>query len=132
MSETLYKLFGLALIALTALLLMKKASADFITLVKLGAGIVLSGACFYLIEPVISYVYELSDNESLSDLIPSVTVVLQVLCVAFLTQICASACRDCGEATMAYYVELGGKCEMLVLSLPLIKEIIDTAIKLIG
>ena len=79
-----------------------------------------------------SYVYELSGSDSMSHLVPSVTVVLQVLCVAFLTQICASACRDCGEATMAYYVELGGKCEMLILSLPLIKNIIETAIKLIG
>ncbi len=132
MSEILYKLFGFALITLMAVLLLKKTSADFAVVLKLGAGIALGGACFYIIEPLIRYVYELSATEAMSGFIPSVTVVLQVLGVAFLTQICASACRDCGEATMAYYVELGGKGEMLVLSLPLIKEIIDTAIKLIG
>ena len=120
------------MIALMTLLILKKTGNDIATLLKLGVGIALGGACFYILEPLISYVYELSDGDVTSSLFPSVRIVLQVLGVAFLTQICSLTCRDCGEATMAYYVELGGKGEMLVLSLPLIKEILDTAVKLIG
>ncbi len=132
MSDLLYKIFGFSLIALMTVLILKKTGSDITVLLKLGAGIALGGACFYLLEPLMSYFHELSDGDVNSGLLPSAKIVFRVLGVAFLTQICASACRDCGEATMAYYVELGGKGEMLVLSLPLIKEILDTAVKLMG
>ena len=57
-------------------------------------------------------------------------VLLQVLCVAFLTHICASICLDCGEGTIAEYVELGGKLEILILALPLMREILEIAARL--
>jgi stage III sporulation protein AD len=59
-------------------------------------------------------------------------VLLRVLCVAVITHVAANVCRDCGEATLAGYAELGGKIEILLLSLPLIEGIVGTVIELAG
>lgn len=56
---------------------------------------------------------------------------LKTLAVAFLCHICASVCRDLGEGSIASYIELGGKVEMLMLSLPLIEDAVGTVIKIL-
>jgi len=53
---------------------------------------------------------------------------LRVLAVAMVTHICATICRDCGEATLGGYLELGGKVEIIVLTLPMIKDIVGTMV----
>ena len=52
--------------------------------------------------------------------------------VAVLTHICGEICRSCGENAAAAGVELGGKAEILLLSLPLIRKILSVAGELFG
>ena len=124
MSENVLKIFGIALICLMMSLLFKRMGSDMGTLIKIISAVFLSGICIYMISPIISFVYELSATDALSVISPSVGVLLRALAVAFVTHICASVCRDCGEGTLASYVEMGGKIEIMVLSLPLITEIV--------
>lgn len=122
MSEFLFKLCGFSLIAAMAVMLLKRWGADFAIIVKLVAGICISGACIMAITPLIDFFTELCEKEGL---VGYFKVLFEVLCVAIITHICASVCRDCGENSLAGYVELGGKIEILLLSLPLMRRILD-------
>lgn len=127
MSEYLFKLFGLALIAAMLITLFRKWGSEFSALLKVAAGVLVAAACFSGIAPIVEYVRELGEA---SDLVPWETVegMLRVLAVAILTHICATICRDCGESTLGGYLELGGKVEIIVLTLPMIKEIVEVAV----
>ena len=58
-------------------------------------------------------------------------IMLKGLGAAILTHICALTCRECGKSYLANTVELAGKLEILILCIPLIKRITETAIALL-
>lgn len=128
MSAFLFKACGLAVISAMLIMLLKKWGADHAVLLKVASGIALAAVCFGAVSPVVEYVRELGAVGEESGLYESVEFMLRVLAVAVVTHICATICRDCGEATLASYVELGGKVEILVLSLPMVKQIIDLSV----
>lgn len=125
MSEYLFKVFGVALIAAMLITLFRKWGSDFSTLLKVSAGAIVAAACVSGIAPIVEYVRELGEAS-----LPWETVegMLRVLAVAMVTHICATICRDCGEATLGGYLELGGKVEIIVLTLPMIKDIVETMV----
>lgn len=51
--------------------------------------------------------------------------------VALLTQLCADTCRDAGEGALAAKAELAGKLCLLLLALPLLQQVADTAFSLL-
>jgi len=125
MSEYLFKVFGVALIAAMLITLFRKWGSDFSTLLKVTAGAIVAAVCVSGIAPIVEYVRELGETA-----LPWETVegMLRVLAVAMVTHICATICRDCGEATLGGYLELGGKVEIIVLTLPMIKDIVGTMV----
>ena len=51
----------------------------------------------------------------------------KMLGVAWLAQIGADLCREFGSPTVASYVESLGRVELLLLALPLLREVVDLA-----
>ena len=131
MSELLFKVCGVAAVASMLLLLMKKWSGDLAVMLRIASGIARAMLCFGAVSPIISYVRELSALDVSGDLAFAVEHLLEVLAVAVVTHFCANVCRDCGEGGIASYVELGGRIEIILLSLPLIKRIIDMTVGLL-
>ena len=126
MIENIIKLCGVALLSVFLILIIKKNGADIALLIKVAAVILLGGASILAISPIIEYMYELSGEIDAIVSISVVSVLIKALCVAFICQICALICRDCGEGNIAHYVELGGKIEILLLSLELIAQLVST------
>lgn len=131
MSELLMKVFGISLICLTLSLILRRWSGEVGVIVKAAAVVVMASLCLVALSPAISFVGRLADRAAATGVSEGVGVLMRAMAVAFLTHVCASVCRDCGEATLASYVEMAGKAEMLILSLPLIENILDTVTKLL-
>lgn len=126
MGGVLFKLCGIALLSVFLILIVKKSGADMALLIKVAAAILLGGVSIFALSPIIEYVYELSGEIDGIVSVSVIGVLVKALCIAFICQICASICRDCGEGNIAYYVELGGKIEILLLSLELISSFVGT------
>ena len=131
MSDTSYKLFGAAVLAVLAIMIIRKQSPDTALTLRLVVTVVLAAVSILAIEPIVEYVRELSDTLGNTEKIGvACEVLLKALGISILTHVTATVCRDSGEGSIAYYVELGGKIEILLLSLPLIREMIDTTLTL--
>ena len=85
-------------------------------LVTVGISI-FSIAIFY---PILKYIEEISYGSSVNTYIP---ILIKALGIAMMIQITSDICKDCGEGAIAQRVEMVGKAEILILSLPLIKDI---------
>lgn len=131
MSDTVFKLFGGAILCVLLLVVLRRESPDSAISLRMVAGVLLAVACVNAMTPVIVYVNELASGLLPDNLSGAVETLLKVLGVSLLTHISATVCRDSGEGSIASYVELGGKIEIMLLSLPLIKEIVGTALGLI-
>ena len=57
-------------------------------------------------------------------------ILMKTLGICFLTQTASDVCRDSGESSLATKVELAGKTAILLLCLPLFRELLSIAIGL--
>lgn len=59
-------------------------------------------------------------------------VPIKAVGIGITTQITSDICRDCGEAGVASKVELAGKVALLMISLPLMRDILELSTSVLG
>ena len=125
------RLGGLALVGLTALLILRQYKPEWAVFIRIALTVVSMGILLSMVGTVISYVTDLAAGMSALDR-NTWPILLKALGIAFLTETAASICRDSGETTLAGWVETAGKLEILLLSFPLIRTVLDTVATLLG
>lgn len=115
-------LCGMALIALSALAVIRELRPSLAPFCAAAAGTVILGYVLISSTPVISFLKQMDGITA-----GGITVMIKALGVAVCCQLTADICRDCGEASSASRVELAGKIGILLLALPLIADIVKIA-----
>lgn len=116
------RLCGVAIISVVAAVLVKRVKADFGAFVSIIAAVVIFGAAVSAVAPLISYVGELAETSGFG--IYAETII-KSLAVTLLAQTTGDICRDCGENAVAGKIEFAAKCAIMLLSLPVIKNILS-------
>ena len=124
-----WQIFGVGLLAAVATVIVKQMRADLAITVRLAGSVVLLGAVVAMSAPVYSYLSALISSTATERF---AGVLIKVLGVALVTHLGAEICRDCGESGIATSVELAGKCEILLLSLPLISSVLSSAAEILN
>lgn len=119
---TTARLCGLCLMGVLLLLFLRQSKPDFAPLVTLTLCVMLGGVGIASLLPAVDFMQELPLNESTAQ---SLTVMLKSLGLAFITQTTAEFCRDAGESAVASKVELIGRAEILLLCLPMLRELMS-------
>jgi len=118
-----------ALLVSFLLLVIRQWKSDTVLLVRLAATLLFGYAALSAAAPLVNYLRTLMGMGGAS----AYTVILfKALGIAMLTHLSAALCRECGESTAADGVELIGRIELLLLSLPLIQEILTLAQELLS
>lgn len=104
-------------------LLVKEQKKEFGILLAITASIFIFTAILKYIPEITGYADTILkesgvDNESL-------TILLKVMGVAFLTELSIGICKDCNENALAVKVEIAGKLSILLCALPLFKKVIQ-------
>lgn len=124
------KICALALICSLSCLLLTHMGASFSFAARLASTVLIGGGLAILAEDAVVEIFSLAGEfEGVSEY---VGCVMRAVGVALLSRLCSDVCRDCGEPTLAGGVELAAKLEILLLSLPLIRRIIDFAKEMIN
>ena len=124
-----WKICGLALLCLVSFSVVRQWGRDFEVPMKLAAAVVFLGILLGMAIPLISWIREMLSVSAVSEY---AELLLGALGIAVVTGVCADLCRDCREPTVASYVETAGRLEILILSIPLIREILDAVGQLPG
>ena len=125
------KIGGIALTGLSALLILRAYKPEWAVFLRMAVTVVSLGLVLSLAGMVMDSVTDLTAATGALDG-ESWTILLKALGLAFLTETAASVCRDSGEAGLAAWVETAGKLEILLLSFPLIRTVMDTVADLLG
>ncbi|MBE6584677.1 MAG: hypothetical protein E7649_06865 [Ruminococcaceae bacterium] len=131
MSDLLIKIFGIAILGALFSVILRKWSMDVAVLFKVAVGVVLCIASITMLAPLMDRIREIGAAVDMSEEVSDcITALMRALCVAIISHVCATVCRDCGENGIAYYAELGGKIEIMLISLPLFLEVLETALEM--
>lgn len=126
---TLLKACMLAVTGLAAAMVIKQWKGDLLPLLRLGLALLFAIAAVSEAEPLVAY---LKVQLRVGELSGYAEILIKSLGIAVLSSCCASVCRECGENGIAEGVELVGKTEILLLSLPLLHEILSAAASLLS
>ena len=124
-----WKICGLALICVIAFSVVRHMGRDFEVPMKLASAVVFFGLILGIARPLMVYVRQMLGEGAISEY---AELLLGALGIAVLTGICADICRECRETSIASYVEIAGRLEILLLCVPLIRDILASVSELLG
>ncbi len=118
------KLCMIAVMGIAITMTLKQWKADWLPLVRICFLLLFGTVILTMASPLIDYVHTLTETaEAQAYTAP----LLKALGVAVLTHCCGEICRESGESSIATGVETAGKVEILLLSLPLLEELLGIA-----
>ena len=124
-----WQICGAALICVMAAVVVKQMKGEFILPLRIAISIVLMGGALGIGIPLFRYLRTLIDGGALSEY---ADILFKSFGIAMLTHVTSEICRDAGEASVASYVELAGKFELLILGLPLVAKVLETTSEILN
>ncbi|MDR1630931.1 MAG: stage III sporulation AC/AD family protein [Oscillospiraceae bacterium] len=120
---------ALAIVAVILYMFVRQHHPEYAILVQLGAGCILLLLLLPEIKTVIDFAEEFFD-ESLIDRNLFILLV-KALGITILSQFAADICRDNGVNALASKIELAGRALILVMTLPMLKTLVQLVLGLI-
>lgn len=124
------QVIGIALVSASLLTLIRRARPDFAMPVSLAAGVLL----FLLVaDKLVAVFVLLEDLSSLARLdISYLTTVMKVIGVAYLAEFGAQVCKDADEGALGARVEFAGKVVVLLLTVPVVRAIMQAVLTIMA
>ena len=111
---------GIVICALVVCVVFKEIKNEYSLFIRLAITFIIFGVSLSILHPTLTYIEEIAKKTTVYEYIP---VLLKALGVAFAVQITADICKDAQENSLAERICFFGKAEILVISLPLIKQL---------
>lgn len=119
-----------AVVAAVFALLLKKYNPEIAMLTTLITGIIIFTAVLSALSPAIELLNRFSSlAPGVGD---NVSILLKSIGICYICQFSADSCRDSGQSALAGKIELAGKVAVVLLCLPLLEEIVNLAMSIIG
>ncbi len=125
-----FSIIGIGIIAAILAIVLRQMKPEFAMLISLMAGVVILFAIIGSIAPLIEEIQNIMSAASLPT--EYAQILLKALGICFITQLACDSCRDAGESAIASKVELAGRIAVLLISIPLFKEILTIASSFFG
>ncbi len=119
--------FAVCIFAVAAALIiasLKNFGQDFAHIATAVAGVLIF---IYILEgfmPFIGFVKDLSESNGTTEYF---IIMLKALAISLCCRMSAEICRDCGENSLASRVELAGKAGIVMISLPIVQQLLSIA-----
>lgn len=127
--EAIFKIILIGLITCFATLILRPVKSDFALLVAVVGGMIILILTLNYFSSIFSTFSSIIEKTGLSKNIFS--LVLKVVGIGYITEFSAGLCADCGNSGLADKMLLAGKVILLVMSLPIITDILEIVAELL-
>lgn len=122
------KICGIVICALCVCVVFKNIKNEYSLFIRLIITISVSLFSLAVISPLLKYITELSSGTSLSEYFP---ILIKALGIAMAIQITSDICKDAGENSLAERIAVFGRAEILILTIPIIKNLFSLCAEII-
>ena len=123
--SVILKISGAALLAVCVSVFFNERHRDISVAVCTCAGIVIISGVVGCAEQIIGFIKDVTAGNDASSYVP---VLLKAVGFTILTEISVGICKTAGEEAIAVAVGIAGRCEIILLSLPYVKELVGVAL----
>ena len=120
------EIFGISACVICAVLfaaVVKKSNREYALLMTILTAILIMLAVFQQVAPFLEEIEAIAQSESFDS--GYLLVLLKAVGITLVGQTTSSLCKDAGESTLAFAVELASKAAILLVSLPVILKIFE-------
>ena len=115
------KVCGITICVLCICVIFNNIKSEYSLFLRLTITIGIGLLSLTVFHPILKFMEEISLNTQISNYLPVLT---KALGIALMVQITSDICRDSGEGSISQRVETIGKAEIILLCIPLIKDIL--------
>jgi len=120
---------ALGIISVIAVTLLRDSGAPHPESVVLILGVLVFLRVSDSIAQVVRFILNVSEGTAAAEY---VKVLVKAAGIAYIVDFAAGLCRDAGEGSVASYVEIAGRCEIVLLTLPVAKELIEISLGMLN
>lgn len=124
----IFAIIGVLVTGAAAAIVLKRCGSEIWSLVSAAASLMTAVFLLSRMSPASSFISELAAYCDTA----AVGVLIKCLGVSYIAYFAAEVCRSAGEETAAKTALIAGRCEMLILVLPLIRDIFTSAVEMAG
>lgn len=117
-------IFAIAALGITAAALsavLKHYNGEYGMFIGLAASLLILGSVTAALSPVFSLIKELAEETGGNEYI---AVLMKALAVCYITGLAADCCRDAGESAIASRIDFAGRIAVVLISVPLFRNIL--------
>lgn len=125
----LFKIVGIGLITCIACLIVRQVKPDVASIIMIAGGVVILLMVVDYVAQIFDVFKVVIDKTGLTSNLFS--IVLKIVGVGYLTEFAANICSDTGCNSLADKILLAGKILILVMSLPIVTNIVEIVVGLL-
>jgi stage III sporulation protein AD len=109
---------------------LKKINPEYSTLISIGACLLIISFIVGRLSRIVGYIEKITAYIDVDA--EYIAIILKMLGVAYICEFSAGICKDAGYSSMAAHIEIAGRVTMIVMSIPVLLNVIDMVVELVG
>lgn len=123
------QIIGIGLTATVLATLLRQQMPSFATLVSLFAGVIILLLLVRSISGALDTFQQLTAAANMNQMF--LQTLIRILGIAYVVEFAADIARDAGETALGGRIELAGKIGIVLLALPIFKDVLDVIVQMI-
>ena len=125
----LLKILAVALITVFAHMILKQTKPEIAMILSIAGSVLIVIMVVDSLSSVISSFYEIFERTGVDTSL--LTPLLKIIAIGYITEFGANVCYDAGASSVADKILFAGKVVILLISLPIIKTVIDMVVAIL-
>ena len=125
----LIKIIGIGFLTVICSIILKEYKKEFVLYIILIGSLLILYISFDVLLDVVNFINDLSKKAYIDN--SFVSLLLKITGISILSEFAISICKDCGEASIANKIDLGGKIIVISLSIPVIGSSLEQLLLLL-
>ena len=123
------KIIGIGITSLILIIIIKQYKPEFSIYISIIAGALILLLVLDKLSGIVQLLSNIASKASLNN--KFLEILLKITGIAILTEFAVSICKDSGESSIAYTIDLGGKVIIRSMSIPIISSLLETVIQVL-
>lgn len=127
--DGLYKIIAVGLISALIIICLKSANSELAAPVSIASGLLILLMTVSYVKEFVSFFKDMANVAGLDDGIYK--IVLKVLAISYISEFASGAVEDLGQKNLSEKIQFASKTIMIVLAMPLLKNLIEKVVALL-
>ncbi len=127
--DGLYKIIAVGIISALIIICLKNANSELAAPVSVAGGLLILLMTVSYVKEFVSFFGDIASVAGIGEGIYK--IVLKVLAISYLSEFSSGAVEDLGQKNLSEKIQFAGKAIMIVLAMPLLKNLIEKVVALL-